>query len=387
MGVTTSTLVESEGHPVNRKSGKRESGGPFYVTHVGTFMEPGYVNRVIGGSRLEVEYSGPILGEHNSAAAIGSHHQWVPPPSMDKNSLNENGATAISQCAPNNPTAGLATGLAEMYREGVPTVPGIQSWKKRTEHAQQAGSEYLNYQFGWAPLAGEIHSVVNAARHHRDIMKNYRHNEGKNVHRRFDFSTERNSWEEQIPPLNPNIGYAGNSSFWEGTHESERVVRVEKIRKRWFEGCFTYGGPSKLDTFRRAIGYGDEADAVYGLTLSPDVVWNLTPWSWAVDWFTNAGDVIHNVTNFAMAGLVMRYGYMMEETISNFYTEYGNGDFRVQSAPGSFHPSSQGACKFGITTITKSRAPANPFGFGVGWQDLSPTQLAITAAIGITRSL
>jgi hypothetical protein len=35
----------------------------------------------------------------------------------------------------------------------------------------------------------------------------------------------------------------------------------------------------------------------------------------------------------------------------------------------------------------KRRREANPFGFGIGWEDLSPTQLAITAALGITRLL
>lgn len=385
IGESTDILYQSEGHPVNRKTGKRDSGGPFYVVHDTPFYEAGQVNEVIGGNNLELEYSGNVLGEFISTAAMNERHGGTPS-STPSSGMDSDGATAISQCAPTNPTAELASTLAETAREGIPSLPGIQSWKKRTEVLRAAGSEYLNYQFGWAPLQGEVHNVVNAARHHRDIMQNYRHNEGRNVHRRFDFPDEKSSYEETAPPyaLNANVGPTGNSSWWTSP-EARRIVRVVSTRKRWFEGCFTYGGPSKTDSFGKALGFGSEADKLYGLTLSPDVLWNLTPWSWAVDWFSNTGDVIHNVTNFALAGLVMRYGFMMEETINELYVEYKDGGYRVEYAPGSYKNVYEGSHRRGHKWVTKARVPANPFGFGVGWEGLSPTQLAITAAIGITR--
>ena len=388
IGKTTSRLWRSEGHPVNRKTGKREAGGPFHCSHSGVFFEPGSVHQVLGGNNLELLYSGPIWGPFVKDSSIGSHHtntvhDW------EELSLNADGATAISLCAPTNPTAGLSSSLAETFREGVPTLPGIQAWRKKTEYLKSLGSEYLNYQFGWAPLQNEVNSVVNAARHHRDIMKNYRHNEGRNIHRRFDFPTVHDAWTKEVlapPAFQPlNTTYLAAGALTGNTV----LVTCEKVRKRWFEGCFTYGGPSKTDSFGRAIGFGSEADAVYGLSLSPDVLWNLTPWSWAVDWFTNAGDVIHNVTNFALAGLVMRYGYMMEETTSTYFTEYSDTNWNtlIKKSPKKVGSTREGNCKRGEITVHKSRCPANPFGFGVGWEGLSPTQLAITAALGITRAL
>lgn len=389
VGVTKSVLWTSEGHPIG-PSGHRESGGPFYVTHDKTFLRPGHVDSVIGGNNLELEYSGPVIGSFVSTSEMDAKHGEPPPSKMNESSLNSLGATAIAQCAPTNPTANLATTLAETFREGIPSLPGIQSWKKRTEAAKAAGSEYLNYIFGWKPLTDEVHSVVKAARQHRDIMQNYRHNEGSNVHRRFDFPSEHSVWSATAPPyaLNANVGPTGNSSWWTSP-EARRTVRVESTRKRWFEGCFTYGGPSGADNFRRAIGFGSEADAVYGLNLTPDTLWELTPWSWAVDWFSNAGDVIHNVSSFAAAGLVMRYGYMMEETINTLYVDYSDGGYRIATPgkPGSYTNVQQGACSIGRSYVSKARCPANPFGFGIGWEGLSPTQLAITAAIGITRLL
>jgi len=388
IGQTTSKLWRSEGHPVNRKTGVREGGGPFHVSHSGPYLQAGALPKVLGGNSLTTLYSGPVYGPMVKSPAIGEHHTSVVH-DQDESSMKADGTTAISQCAPINPTANLASTLAETFREGVPTLPGIQTWKKRTEYLKSLGSEYLNYQFGWAPLQNEVHSVVNAARSHRDIMQNYRHNEGRDVHRRFDFSPEITSWQEEVsnpPAFQPlNTTYLASGALSGNTV----VITCERVRKRWFEGCFTYGGPAKADNFGRALGFGSEADAVFGLSLSPDVLWNLTPWSWAVDWFTNAGDVIHNITNFALAGLVLRYGYMMEETSSTYYTEYNDTIWNTleKVKPKKVGKFRGGSCKRGEITVHKSRCPASPFGFGVGWEGLSPTQLAITAALGITRLL
>jgi hypothetical protein len=331
-----------------------------------------------------------MWGNFVSGTATGEHYSGKTS-DIDENSMNADGATAISQCAPTNPTAQLATTLAESVREGIPSLPGIQSWKKRTELAQAAGSEYLNYQFGWKPLVSEVHSVVGAARNHRDIMQNYRHNEGRDVHRRFDFPSDVESWEEDVTSAYFTHGPLNFSGLVAISNPKVpvRTVSVVKERKRWFEGCFTYGGPSGTDSFGRSLGFGSEADAVYGLTLSPDVLWNLTPWSWAVDWFTNTGDVIHNITNFALAGLVMRYGYMMEEYSETYSTHYTSQALRVRlnKDKGTYGQVDVGPTSIGFQKTEKSRCAANPFGFGIGWEGLSPTQLAITAALGITRLL
>jgi hypothetical protein len=39
-----------------------------------------------------------------------------------------------------------------------------------------------------------------------------------------------------------------------------------------------------------------------------------------------------------------------------------------------------------LVTETKKRVPASPFGFGITWDGLSPLQVSILGALGITRS-
>jgi hypothetical protein len=124
------------------------------------------------------------------------------------------------------------------------------------------------------------------------------------------------------------------------------------------------------------VNAGTEAGHLYGTTITPDVLWELTPWSWAVDWFTNAGDVINNVTNFSQFGLIMQYGYMMETystKILNTLDRSGLLGHEDQVPP----PSS-------ATIVSKVRREANPFGFGLSNSSLSLEQIAIAAAVGIT---
>jgi len=119
-----------------------------------------------------------------------------------------------------------------------------------------------------------------------------------------------------------------------------------------------------------------EAKKLLGLTLTPDTLWNAAPWSWAVDWFSNTGDVISNVTDSVTDGLVMRYGYIMEHSIvKNIYS---------LTKPGTLNPDVR-VPSITLVVETKKRRRANPFGFGLSWGSLSLRQQAIALALGLTR--
>jgi hypothetical protein len=149
------------------------------------------------------------------------------------------------------------------------------------------------------------------------------------------------------------------------------------VQERWFSGAFTYYLPTGYDSRVALAKLARQAQYLLGANLSPDVLWELTPWSWAVDWFANAGDVIHNISRFASGGLVMPYGYMMEHTIiTDTYRFVGNTGF---SSPFDKLPPTV------LVTETKKRVKANPFGFGVSWNSLSGFQYSILAALGLSK--
>jgi hypothetical protein len=299
--------------------------------------------------------------------------------SKDYSDLEEKGATAISICSPVNPAGELGTGFSELYREGLPSLPGIRTWKRRTEIVKGAADEFLNAAFGWLPLVSEVKDTANNISHSAAILKQYHDGAGSNVHREFSFPVEES---ESSSVVAENVRAQVGTGFSGTGKQPERggdVIRTEKRRvSQWFSGSFTYAVPSQTDSWRRALGYGSSAGQVLGIQLTPEVLWNLTPWSWAVDWFSNAGDVINNISNFAGAGQVMRYGYMMEErstTITYSMTRSGV----------SIDGNELGAPSTTISNTSKVRQPANPYGFGLTFDGLSPLQVAIATALGITR--
>jgi hypothetical protein len=115
---------------------------------------------------------------------------------------------------------------------------------------------------------------------------------------------------------------------------------------------------------------------LYGTRFTPEVLWDLAPWTWAADWYANTGDVIHNVSAFAADGLVMPYAYIMEtkskrKRLDAFqkYRTYGQRQY-MQS----------------FTTTVKKRCGASPYGFGVTFDSLTPRQIATITALGMTKS-
>jgi hypothetical protein len=108
-------------------------------------------------------------------------------------------------------------------------------------------------------------------------------------------------------------------------------------------------------------------------------LWQLTPWSWLVDWFVNARDVTRNLSAFYLDGLVMPHGYVMSDTrtVKEFTL---NLQFRdgLSWYPVTLFDRVEYRCR--------QRVQATPFGFGLSWTGFNPFRLSILAALGISRA-
>jgi hypothetical protein len=122
---------------------------------------------------------------------------------------------------------------------------------------------------------------------------------------------------------------------------------------------------------------GAKASILFGLELSPDTLWNAAPWTWAIDWVSNTGDVISNISDWATDGLVMKWGYVMEHTISKLTYTFDRKP-RIYGFDGYASP-------LVVFVELKRRKRATPFGFGMSWNSFSPRQLAIAAALGLSK--
>lgn len=351
-------------------------GGDFTSTNY-TYEDTGeWFSATLGGS-LKRFFDGQIYPKTASADPNIEHHKlvfWQVPTLSSTSDLDAFGATAISRVAPVNPHSAALQGLIELRREGLPSLPGYQALKNRSLSPKQVSGEYLNYEFGLKPLISEIKATATAMRNSEELIKQYLRDSGRPVRRRYTPPEEI----EQVTTLEDSYAYpsGGVSAYFLSPSGAPRYVSKIIKTRRWFSGTFVYHADDRIlgvlgDQLRRA-------EYLYGLKPDMADIYNLTPWSWLVDWFTNTGDVVNNLKMFTSDGLVMSRGYVMEkiESSCTYYFDPAmpfTGGIPVETRQ-----------TFGFTR--KLRRRANPFGFGLTEEDLSPRQFAILAALGITQS-
>jgi hypothetical protein len=257
--------------------------------------------------------------------------------------------------------------------EGLPTVIGLQAAKK--PGAKSASGEYLNYEFGIAPIISDFKSLGSSFLQQEKILGQLARDSGKQVRRRFEFNIQPDQIVSSTETPNSQVFTNASNAWYSPAQGTGTLVRVvKKNTRRWFEGAFTYH-LAESEGINKIVRRAQEAERLYG--LSPDLAdaWNLLPWSWLSDWALNTGDVIQNFVSASQFGLVMPYGYMMEETIVEY--QYTLKGLSIPWAP------SEVSLRYSDTI--KKRVQASPFGFGVTWDGLNTFQKTILAALGISR--
>lgn len=292
-------------------------------------------------------------------------------------SLMSLGSKAIAQCIPTNPVADAGTFLGEL-KEGLPKLAGRELFKSKFKDYRKYGSEYLNLEFGWKPLVSDLQKFGEAAINSEKIIDQLHRDSGKNVRRRFAFpDTVVTTAGQGSNVLAATPGVSVYPYCFYSAGGSTRKTLITVTTKTWFSGCFTYHlnmGSTIPDKLAR---HAAEARKLYGIELTPATVWNLAPWSWAVDWEGNIGDVLHNVSRFSQDGLVMRYGYIMQtKTAQIDYTLAWGG--RLNQSP-------KQDLTLSVVAESKIRRRATPFGFGFDMTALTGRQSAILGALGISR--
>jgi hypothetical protein len=293
--------------------------------------------------------------------------------------LDAAGTVAISRVLPTNPVAGLATALGEL-REGFPKVIGTDLFKVGGKPlSNRAGQEYLNYQFGWAPMVSDFKKWLTALQNSDKIWKQFQRDAGRHVRRRYYFPETTEVILDDVVANQPILGGPSSYILWQGGLPSMKNTlyrHIEVKRRRWFSGAFIYYLDVQSPGKKAWDSDIQRLNKLYGVKITPEVIWNLTPWSWAADWFGNVGELAHNVSQFAQDGLVMPYGYMMETSTVKATYRMRNVALWGNTIPDLTQE---------FTTTVKIRRRATPFGFGLDFDSFSQFQLSILAALGLSK--
>lgn len=348
---------------------RRDMGHQFHLITNSYLDDSPYVQWDRSSGTIRRSYSGYLnaKAEHVDGTSI-----WWPTVSEPSLTVQQAaGTTAIARVLPKNSVASAYVGLGEIMRDGVPHLPFVHQLKDRAAHFQDLGKEYLNVEFGWKPFCNDLQNMARAAANSHALLSQYERDSGRNVRRRYTLPfTTSTTTSNTTGVVNPALGDSRYPSV--GTFPME--VSKTRSTAMWFSGCFTYH-LARSDTALGVMKRGaQEANKLFGILPTPDNVWKAQPWSWAIDWATNTGDVIHNLSALSGDGQVMRWGYLMAHSrAADTYT------LSTMSVPEIGRDLFQ---TFG--SEAKSRIHATPYGFGLDQTLFTSQRLAIIAALGIS---
>jgi len=347
-------------------------------------------------SDLYHAYRGPVLVGADNYIFDAEDYFNLPYGQSTEDDLIGFGTTAIARVLPTNPISDLPTAVGELLTEGLPRIPGMDILRSGRITRGDIPSGYLGYEFGIKPFLSDLSKFRHAVQEAEKLIARYVAKAGTVIRRRYEFPTVVDNQINVTPSSGGMEKWLGGpcqsqaAGYFQtvlGGWPGELEIAESRERKTWFSGAFTYYLPPVGDSWSDKLRKQEaEMRYLYG-GLSVDTAWNLLPYSWAVDWFTNAGDLIHNLAAFARDGLVMPWGYIMEsfEILSTrtvrdayvgrcrFWNEVDTGANNIPHA---------------LPTMTTSykakilrRRKATPFGFGLQFDGLTNRQKAITAAL------
>lgn len=369
----TSIFARSPGSPPD--SSLKDTGHEFYsrTERLSNVSRPNF--RFASGWNqnppYELNYVGPLLHDLQPWGSL----IYPAVPRLSAISDAAIGAKMLKAATPTRSEAGVNVALAELFHDGMPSF-SLSLLKSRAHTLKSAGQDYLNVEFGWKPLVSDITKTVRALMKATAVIKQFERDSGRIVRRRFALPATTSVSESSSNPYAANYGVPlENYGF--GRKGAIQLVSSSEV-SYWFSGTFTYYVATDSSVLTKLERWEQLGNKLLGTRLTPDVLWELMPWSWLIDWFTSVGDSIANVVAFQNDGLVMPYGYMMRKTR---ITTVATGTLLHRGISSLVVP-------FSNTFLVeqKERVKATPYGFGLSLDALSIRQWAILTALGLTRA-
>jgi hypothetical protein len=291
------------------------------------------------------------------------------------------GTRAVASASPVNPVTETAQNAAELYREGIP-VPG-RAYATGGLNPKTTGKTYLEVQFGLNPFLQWAKSMGTSIRKYKKLTSTLERNSGKQVRRRRQLYSNTYStvvYDEALgsaPVWRMNLGNYDISQYIDWS--SARVIVTDTFHSTCnFSGAFTYYLAPQLGSFNKIENALQKFNLAFGTSADIDVMWEVTPYSWLVDYFANIGQILANVTDAAQYSQVMKYGYIMHDLRARRVIRITGAKAKGSNTPLDLVTSD-------VTRRKKTRMSANPYGFGVTMDQLSPQQLAILSALGFAK--
>lgn len=251
---------------------------------------------------------------------------------------------------------------------------------------KRAADAFLAAEFGWIPFVSDVTKMLDNIIFSEQYLADLSSQNNTWVKRRR-VSTETAStkllkrlYTQSVLPNGFTVVDLCKDFVVDGiTCRGTCNIYADEILRVWYEGSFKFYRP-ELD--RTLANYDSFASTMrrhillHGLRINPTHIWKAIPWSWAVDWLSNVGDLITRADEQYNDGMVAKYLYIMHhrslQIRSQHYLNFWSGALTLD---------------FTRSVETKLRQNASsPYGFVLGG-DLSATQWSIIAALGLSRNV
>lgn len=293
--------------------------------------------------------------------------------------IQAEGNRAIVQSSPTAPEASLANFVAELLM--LPTIPILHTLRGGID-PRAIGGEYLNVVFGWRPFIRDVQKLMASVTISREIVEQMLRDAGRGIRRRRHMVADAREVKVTQADLSmsiPRVDISGRGwDIFASTSSRPGQVLDTSVENMWFSGSFSYFLYETDTLLGRLMNYEAAANRVLGSRFDLDTLWEITPWSWLIDWFGDLQSFITRHVRLANDNLVLRYGYVMRQLLLERTLMCPNWPLFV----GGVVPTPQ------LTTqiLRKERLRSTPYGFGLDMSALSAERWAILGALGLTRS-
>jgi hypothetical protein len=153
----------------------------------------------------------------------------------------------------------------------------ITTKKSKLLNPREVANQYLGFQFGWKPLFDDVKNLLDLQGHiHRRIGELHRLYDSRGLKRRIQLGRWGNA---QVGTI---IAESSSEMFLQTTVSTlTRAKRWGTVR--WLPTVLPGHNPSDAEIIDQA------KNVVLGLSLEATLkgAWDVIPWTWIINWFTN----------------------------------------------------------------------------------------------------
>lgn len=221
---------------------------------------------------------------------------------------------------------------------------------------RELGRENLRYQFGIAPLVGDLVKLANFQEQLNRRLAVLERLSGPTGYRR---TVTIGSWTNQRQSGHTMMSWGAHY----GVTRTDTTSEIVRVHLRWMP-------QASLSHLTAAEREHLAMRSVLGLTVDPSTLWEIVPWTWLIDWASNVGDWFIANRNIIPANLSDIS--VMRETHTEFSFPRHEGRTFVANAAT-------------VNLRTKSREKVSVNAPSAHFPLLTGNQMGILASLAVTR--